>query len=37
MIRKILTLALLAVAATAAVLAVQSRAEIARYRDMRRM
>jgi hypothetical protein len=37
MIRKFLLLVLVAVMATAAVLAVQSRGEIARYRDMRRM
>lgn len=37
MIRKILTLLLLAVAVTAAVAAAQSRDEIARYRAMRRM
>ena len=37
MIRKILLLVLLATAATAAVLAFQSRGEIARYRAMREM
>ncbi len=37
MIRRILVLMLLAAAVTAAVAAVQSREEIARYRDMRRM
>ncbi len=37
MIRKLLVLVLVAVAATAAVLAVQSRDEIARYRAMREM
>lgn len=37
MIRKLLVLVLLAVVATAAVAAAQSREEIARYRDMRRM
>lgn len=37
MIRKLLVLVLLAVGATAAVLAVQSRDEITRYRAMREM
>ncbi len=37
MIRKLLMLVLVAVAATAAVLAVQSRGEIARYRALREM
>jgi hypothetical protein len=37
MIRKLLVLAALAGAATAAVAAVQSREEIARYRQIRRM
>ena len=37
MIRKILILLLLVIAAIATVLAVQSREEIARYRTMRRM
>ncbi len=37
MIRKLLALVLLGVAATAAVLTVQSRDEIARYRDLNRM
>lgn len=37
MIRRILVLVLLAVAGVAAVLAVQSRDEIARYRDMNRI
>lgn len=37
MIRKVLLLALAAAAATGAVLTVQSREEIARYRDMSRM
>jgi hypothetical protein len=37
MIRKVLLLALVAAAATAAVLAVQSRGEISRYRSMSRM
>lgn len=37
MIRKVLVVVLMAVAATAAVLAVQSRDEIARYRDLSRM
>ncbi|MEN3264123.1 MAG: hypothetical protein V7646_1017 [Pseudonocardia sp.] len=37
MIHKFLLLALLAMVVTGAVLAVQSRGEIARYRDMRRM
>lgn len=35
--RKFLLFVLLAVTATAAVLAVQSRDELARYREMRRM
>lgn len=37
MIRKLLFIALLGVVATAAVLAVQSRDEIARFREMSRM
>jgi hypothetical protein len=37
MIRKMLLLVLLTSVATAAVLTLQSRGEIARYRDMRRM
>lgn len=37
MIRKFLLLVLVAVAATATILAVQSRAEIARYRAMSEM
>lgn len=37
MIRRVLVLVLLAVAATATVLTVQSRDEIARYRDLSRM
>lgn len=37
MIRKILLFVLLAITATAAVLAVQSRDELARYREMSRM
>lgn len=37
MIRKFLILVLLAVVATAAVLAAQSREEINRYREMRKM
>jgi hypothetical protein len=37
MISKILLVVLAVVAAVAAVLAVQSRGEIARYRDMRKM
>lgn len=37
MIRRILLLVLLAVVGVAAVLAVQSRDEIARYRDLNRM
>jgi hypothetical protein len=37
MIPKFLLLVLMAIVATGAVLAVQSRGEIARYRDMRRM
>jgi hypothetical protein len=37
LIRKLLVIALLAVAATAAALAVASRDEIARYRAMREM
>lgn len=37
MIRKLLVLVLLAVAVTAAVLTVQSRDEIAKYRDLSRM
>jgi hypothetical protein len=37
MTRKLLLLVLVAVVATGTVLAVQSRGEISRYRDMRRM
>jgi hypothetical protein len=37
MIRKFLLLVLVAMVATGVVLAVQSRGEIARYREMRRM
>ena len=37
MIRKVLLVIAAAIAAVAAVLTVQSRGEIARYRDMRKM